>query len=283
LRLSINGWKKSGETGWLFGKLRQFRHSSFLMTPTVTLETKCWEGDWKRILASEHLRLLAERNVYPFSEKILMINNVKNPSVVSKHAERAIQQGWITKYIIVAEHAAEALDFFSISRKSIAELVGIFLCRSDFLLHYAGDCMPAAASDWVSRAVLLMSQDSRVQVCSLYPGEDHGGEKSGLVGETDDFYIGQGFSDQCYLVRTENFRQRIYNASHPASARYPRYGGELFEKRIDSWMQNNGHLQAAFKHAFYTHKNWPLPPHARLYRRLRKMEWFRKMYKWVAR
>jgi hypothetical protein len=261
------------------------------MTPTVTLETKCWEHDWKRILDDERLRLLVERNAYPFSEKILMINNVKNYSVVSKHAERAIQQGWLSKYIIVEEHAAEALDFFSISRKSlgigyrysIAELVSIFLCQTDFLLHFAGDCIPATTSDWVSRAVQLMSQDTRIKLCTLHPGKDPGGEKHGLVDETDDFYISRGFSDQCYLVRTEEFRQRIYNESHPASARYPRYGGELFEKRVDSWLRNNGHLAATYKHAYYIHKNWPLPPHARLYRRLRKTEWFQKIYKWVAR
>jgi hypothetical protein len=261
------------------------------MTPTVTLETKCWEHDWKRILDGERLRLLAERNVYPFSEKILMINNVKNYSVVSKCAERAIQQGWISKYIIVEEHAAEALDFFSVSRGSlgigypysIAELVGIFLCHSDFLLHYAGDCIPATTCDWVSRAVHLMSQDPRVKVCNLNPGEDYSEAKDGATEETDDFCIGYGFSDQCYLVHSREFRQRIYNESHPASARYPRYGGELFEKRINSWMRNNGHLRATYKHAHYIHKNWPLPPHARLYRHLRKTEWFRRIYKWVAR
>jgi hypothetical protein len=261
------------------------------MTPTVTLETKCWEGDWKHILEGEWLRLLAERNAYPFSEKILMVNNVKDRSVVSRQAERAVQRGWITKYIIVEEHAADALEYFSVSRESlgigypysIAELVGIFLCRSDFLLHYAGDCMPATASDWVSRAVALMSRDPRVKICNLYAGEDLGGKKPGLVDETDDFYIGQWCSDQCYLVRTADFRQRIYNESHPASARYPRYGGELFEKRVDSWLRNHGHLQAAFKHAHYVHKNWPLPFRARLRRRLQKREWFRKISQWVAR
>jgi hypothetical protein len=121
----------------------------------------------------------------PSAKKILMINNVKNCSVVSKYAERAVQKGWITRYIIVAEHAAEALDFFSVSRKSlgigypysIAELTGIFLCRSDFLLHYAGDCMPSATSDWVSRAMRLLSQDPRVKVCNLHPGENPGGGK----------------------------------------------------------------------------------------------------------
>jgi hypothetical protein len=261
------------------------------MTPTVTLETKCWEGDWKPILEGEWLRLLAERNAYPFSEKILMINNVKNCSVVSKHAERAIQKGWITRYIIVAEHAAEALDFFSVTRKSlgigypysIAELTGIFLCRSDFLLHYAGDCMPSATSDWVSRAMRLLSQDPRVKVCNLHPGENPGGEKTDSADETGGFSIGSGFSDQCYLVRTEEFRQRIYNETHPVSARYPRYGGELFEKRVDSWMQNHGHLRATFEQAHYLHKNWPLPFRARLHRRLQKRKWFRKISRWVAR
>jgi hypothetical protein len=233
-----------------------------------------------------------ERNVYPFSEKILMINNAKNYSVVSKCAERAIQQGWISKYVIVEEHAAEALDFFSISRKSlgigypysIAELVGIFLCRTDFLLHYAGDCMPTASSDWVSRSVHLMLQDPCVKVCNLDWEENHREAKGGAIEETDDLYITRGgFSDQCYLIRSKEFRQRIYNESNPASARYPRYGGELFEKRIDSWMHNNGHLRATYKHAYYIHKNWPLPPHARLYRRLRKTKCFQRIYKWVAR
>ena len=259
------------------------------MTPTVTLETKCWEHDWKRILEGERLRLLAERNAYPFSEKILMINNVKNVSVVSKHAERAIQQGWMTKYIIVEEHAAEALDFFRSAANRWASAIPIpspnwwafFLCRSDFLLHYAGDCMPAATRDWVSRAVRLMSQDSRVKVCNLHWDENHREAKSGATGETDDFYIGHGFSDQCYLVRTEEFRRRIYNESHPASARYPKYGGELFEKRVDSWMQNHGHLRATYKHGHYIHKNWPLPPLARLRRKLRKT-WTRKISPWFG-
>jgi hypothetical protein len=178
----------------------------------------------------------------------------------------------LTKYIIVEEHAAEALDFFSISRESlgvgyrysIAELVGIFLCRSDFLLHYAGDCMPAAASDWVSRAVRLMSQDSRIKVCSLNPGADYGGAEKQSTEQTEDFYIGKRFSDQCYLVRAEDFRGRIYNESHPDSTRYPKYGGELFEKRVFSWLRNNRHLGASYKHAYYIHKNWPLPPLARL-------------------
>ena len=256
------------------------------MTPKVTFETKCWEHDWRRILEGERLRLLSERNAYPFSEKNLMINNVKKPSVVSKHAERAIQQGWLTKYIIVEEHAAEALDFFSISRESlgvgypysIAELVGIFLCRSDFLLHFAGDCIPATTYDWVSKAMRLMSQGSRVKVCNLSWDENNDGAKNESTRKRM-ILPRSWFFRSMLLVRTEEFRQRIYNESHPASARYPKYGGELFERRVDSWMQNHGHLRATYKHGHYIHKNWPLPPLARLHRKLRKT-WSRKISQW---
>lgn len=259
------------------------------MTAAITLETKCWEHDWRRVLDGERLRLLAERNACPFNEKILMINNVRRPSVVVRHAERARQQGLISQYVMVEEHAAEALDFFAISRESlgvgyyysIAELVSLFLCRTDFLLHYAGDCIPAAAGDWVSGAVQLMSRDPRIKVCNLDWEENHREAKGGVIEETDDFFIGRGFSDQCYLVRAKDFRGRIYNETHPDSARYPRYGGELFEKRVDSWMRNHGHLRATWKHGHYLHKNWPLPPLARLHRKLRKT-WSR-ISPWLSR
>lgn len=235
------------------------------MQPTVTLETICWELDWRQILGGEHLRLLAERNPFPFSEKILMINNVRKPSIVARHADRAVQQGWITKYIVVAEHAAAALEFFAISRESlgvgyyysIAEFVALFLSRSDFHLYYTGDCLPVNTCDWVSPSLRLMAQDSRVKVCNTAWDDGAYGAKNESTEETADFYLGQGFSDQCYLVRTEDFRRRIYNESHPASARYPSYGGEPFEKRVDAWMRNHGHL--------------------RLHRRLSKLAWYRKI------
>jgi hypothetical protein len=259
------------------------------MENTVTLETKCWERDWKRILCGDRLRRLAERNAFPFSEKILFINNVKNYPLVCRHAERAMQQKHITRYVIVEEHAAAALDFFSLDRESlgagypysISELVSIFLCRSEFLLHYAGDCLPAGRCDWVSPAIQLMQRDRRIKVCNLTWNENYAEAKSESSGEVDDFYIGYGFSDQCYLIRAREFQAPIYNESHPDSARYPNYGGELFEKRVDAWMRNHGHLRATYKHASYIHKNAPLPLAQQL--KLIGTKCFRKAKKVMAR
>lgn len=69
------------------------------------------------------------------------------------------------------------------------------------------------------------------------------------------FYIGYGFSDQCYLINTEVFKDRIYGYHHPASDRYPSYGGELFEKRVDSFMRSLNKKRLVVKDVSYVSKN----------------------------
>jgi len=61
-----------------------------------------------------------------------------------------------------------------------------------------------------------------------------------------------------YLMRTSDFRSpSVYHETNPASARYPAYGGELFEKKVDSWMRNHGFHRLTYKHAAYSHRNFP--------------------------
>src|SRR5574344_2438379 len=56
--------------------------------------------------------------------------------------------------------------------------------------------------------------------------------------------LSYGFSDQCYLIRVDEFKRRIYNFKNEASERYPKYGGELFEKRVDAYLRDNRRLRA---------------------------------------
>ncbi|KAA6316250.1 hypothetical protein EZS27_033413 [termite gut metagenome] len=85
----------------------------------------------------------------------------------------------------------------------------------------------------------------------------NGAKKESIGEKTGNFYIGYGFSDQCYLVRTADFKAKIYDYSHPISKRYPKYGGELFEKRIDSFMRSKGRLHLTSTKETYIHKNFP--------------------------
>jgi hypothetical protein len=49
----------------------------------------------------------------------------------------------------------------------------------------------------------------------------------------------------------------MYNERHIDSERYPRYGGELFEKRVDAFMRNHNFMRITSKKASYRHHNFP--------------------------
>ena len=234
---------------------------------TVTLQTLCWERDWKRTLTTGRLQTLSEYNLFPFDRKTLLINKLGSYSRVSSLARAAIEKGWISDFIIVEEYADAALRFFDLTRDdlgkgyvySIAELVGIYICNSDFLLFYMADCMPVERCDWIPAAMNMLAIDERIKVANLLWNGNYEGAKQESLMETEAFFIGQGFSDQCYLIRPGDFRKPIYGYQHPASERYPEYGGDTFEKRVDSWMRCHGYLRATYKHASYLHRNLPPP------------------------
>ena len=114
---------------------------------SVTFETKCYEKDWEIVLRTGRLAAMIARNRFDFAERILYINNVADPEKVRYYAERLKQSGVITEHILVDEYADEALAFFGLDRESfkggyyysIQELVGIYRCRSEYLLHFSGD------------------------------------------------------------------------------------------------------------------------------------------------
>ncbi|SIR34073.1 MULTISPECIES: glycosyltransferase family 2 protein [unclassified Paenibacillus] len=234
-----------------------------LLKPGVTFETKCYEEDWRELLQTDRLRRTIERHAFPFAEKVLYINNVSRPELVARHAQRLVDEGVLTSYAVVEACSGEALDFFGLSEDSfaggyyysIAELVAIYRCRTEYLLHYSGDSMLGDTLPWISPSLERMRAQPALVCASPVPSGDEEGARQEALTADKDFYIGYGFSDQCYLVRTEDFRARIYGESHPASARYPSYGGELFEKRVDSWMRNNGYMRLVYRHGSYIHQN----------------------------
>jgi hypothetical protein len=234
---------------------------------TVTLQTNCWERDWREVLATDRLRIMGERNDFPFARKTLLINSKDHLSQIIPLARSAVGKGWITDFTVVEEHADDALRFFGLTRAelgraygySISEWVGIYLCDSDYLLYYMGDCLPARRQAWIPAALGVFAARPEVRVANLLWNGKTDEARAESSDQTEDFFLGCGFSDQCYLVRAADFRQRIYGYSHPASARYPAYAGESFEKRIDSWMHCHSFLRATYKHASYEHRHVPPP------------------------
>lgn len=227
----------------------------------VTFETKCYENDWEKILSGDYLQKMITRNQFNFAETILYINNVSDPERVSAHAQMFVDKKILTAYKLVDSHAEEALRFFNLQRDdfqggyfySIAELVSIYLTKTPYLLHFSGDSTLEGDFSWIDEAIIRMESDRSIKAANPVWNRRTEEARQEAVEEDHIFFKGLGFSDQCYLIKTEDFKQRIYHERHPESERYPDYGGELFEKRVDAWLRNSRYWRITYKHGSYIH------------------------------
>jgi hypothetical protein len=232
---------------------------------SITFATNCWERDWDILLKTGFLKNKISRCQCTFSKKILLINNVKDRMEVEKYSKKMVNKGVITDYFFVEDFVNEALESFQLSKKALGkgyyysnhELVGIYLCDTDYLVYFTDDTWLDKKIDWIEPALNELEKNGNYKVANPVWNRKDDEAKRESLSEIKDFYVGFGFSDQCFLVRTKDFKAPIYNESNPLSERYPKYGGETFEKRVDSWMRNHNYHRLTFKHGYYIHKDFP--------------------------
>ena len=232
----------------------------------LTFETKVWENDWEYVLKNNYIDKMIANCNYKVDRKHIIINNIKNRKEVEKHCEIKIKEGIIDDFYCVEDYSDKVLDFFEIDINSfkggyiysIAELLGIYLCKTEFLLHFSSDSyLKKNNYNWIEEGIKIMQNNPDIIVANPTWNKKYAEAKSESSGEINNFFVGTGFSDQCYLIKNESFRKNIYNEKNKLSERYPEYGGELFEKRVDSFMKNNNKLRITHKNDFYISKNFP--------------------------
>ncbi|KLT71046.1 hypothetical protein [Flavobacterium sp. ABG] len=232
----------------------------------ITFETKVWEQDWKYILTGDYLDKMIRNCNCQFAEKVLFINNVKELDEVVKYANKKINEGVLDRFYIVEEYASKALDYFGLNKDSfdggyyysISELVSIYLCSTDYLLHFSSDSfIKDSNKNWICDAIKVFEEREDIIVANPTWNYSYEEAKAESLFELENFYVSYGFSDQCYLIKSEVFKKNIYGEKNAASERYPKYGGELFEKRVDSFMRNNAFLRLTSKEVSYVHVNFP--------------------------
>lgn len=226
------------------------------MFPTVTFATACWERDWRLILLDpRYLRMnQIENHHFPFAEKLLIINNVKDVNqVLSCAANKVIRP-------IIAQ---DVLSFFDLDKSdfnewqyynALAPLNAIYHCKTDYLLYLTGDVFLPKPVNWIPQAIRFMEKNRNIKVANLTWNYNYHEAKKESYRSTWNFYVSNnGFSDQMFLVRAADFRAPIYSEVRGDASHYPR--GDVFEKRVFSYMKNRGFERITYKKGSYIHEN----------------------------
>jgi hypothetical protein len=237
---------------------------------SVTFATYCYEKDWPFILQHpEYLPVRQiQRNCYPFAERLLVINNVNSKSLADVHraAVRHLDDATLTRIVFAEEIAADALAFFQLERadfasdaiyyNTLAPLAAIYSCKTDYLLFMSGDTSLEKPVEWIEEALCLMKKENLYKVANLTWNDKYKEAKREAEGMDGPFHVAsRGFSDQMFLVRTEDFRQPIYREIHPESHHFP--WGDIFEKRAFSAMLYRGWKRLTYSGGSYRHQNFP--------------------------
>jgi len=225
----------------------------------ITFETGCYEKDYRYVLTDYNIGNMTEGWHYAFDRIIVLINNVKNIDDAKKRADKLKT---IDDYFVVADYEDKALAYFGLTKDdfkdgwnySATPLVGLYLCETRWLFHCTEDVFPLMDdSVWIQTAMRIIDETDKIFVANPIWDWKHSEAKKETVQETKDWYIGTGFSDQCYLIKSENKDRIDLTTKHYTGLKYPKYAGESFEKKMNAYMRNNGLYRITYKNGAYHH------------------------------
>lgn len=169
---------------------------------TITFVTTCWEYDWEILLTTNKLNTMIERCNYSFDKKILLINNVKDIDAVSYYAQVKVDEKIIDAFYISDYYSNEALAHFAIDKASfnggyyysIANLVSIYLCDTDYLVYFTGDTvMSANHGNWIGDSIKILEVNRNVKVANPCWNFDYDMAKKESFTELGKFYVSCAF------------------------------------------------------------------------------------------
>ena len=232
------------------------------MSEKVSLFVNCFERDYRQVLAADFMRRKAAQFKFPFSKRIVTINNVDDKQAALKMARAAVERGEIVGFIEVDKELPRALKACGISPWQLGRvrhyidfaLVSVVAASPGYLLYCCAEVDLTEGFNWVSPALKKFKEDSAYLVANpCWESDPEGAERESLRRDGA-YWVGEGFSDQCFLVDAEKLAAPIYGFTHPAGARYPMSDiGDIFEKRVDAYMRLHGFLRLSDSRAFYRH------------------------------
>jgi hypothetical protein len=242
----------------------------------VTFFTNCYEGDWDAIINQGGFIRKLENLNYPFLKKYLIITNVNNRELVEENAKKLKDNGIIDGYYFTEDFSSKVLEFFNIDENSfdggywysIGPLSSIYLCETEYMVYLTGDSLTENGNyDWITNGIEIIKSDINVKVVNPVWNLQYSAAKDDenyyislgnvLIKKHNDWSYGMGFSDQCFLIPTNEFKKQIYNEHNEMSdIQYAKYAGECFEKRVSSYLKNNKFYRITSSNTTYYTPRW---------------------------
>lgn len=209
---------------------------------------------------------------HDFSVKRVLVNYVASRSHVLALAQACSRLKILDDLVFIEDLLPGALDRFHLSRNNFShssltmtrgQLVGLHVATTSHLVHFTADSriVQPASVDWIKSGTDLMAADRRILSCT--PSWElarndrvvgNAGAREEAIWQTGEWMVGRGFSDNCYLVEVNRMREVDLNQEHEDSDRYPKYAGNSFERRVNSFMMVGGFFRACHKSVFYRHE-----------------------------
>ncbi len=244
------------------------------MSKLVSFFVNCFERDYRQVLAPGFMAAKAAQFKYPFTRRVVTVNNVNDRGEARRLAQAAVDRCEIDAYLEVDKELSHALGVCGLSMRQLGlirhyidfALVAVNAACPGYLLYCCAEVEQDACFDWVTPALAKMEQDPRYLVANPSWASDPEGACRESIGREGPHWVGRGFSDQCFLVDARRLARPVYGYTHPDGARYPMSDlGDIFEKRIDAFMRKEGLLRITDSRVSYTHHgieglNYPKAP-----------------------
>jgi hypothetical protein len=224
----------------------------------VSFSINIYEGNYKKVLLDGFLKQQLDIIDYDFCSKNITMTDIGDAqdAIEFIHSQFPDFMVYDTKL-----DCDKVLNNFNLKKEdinptyySIQHFNQIYHNDSDYHFNISSDCpLQIYDKNFIDDAIKIMEENDKI--ISAIPSwnqffEDRKSESFAQIGN---FYVVDGFADQMYLIKMSEFKRDIYHCNHPKSERYPPYGGNSFEKRIDSYMNTFDKYRITHSKSYYIH------------------------------
>lgn len=215
---------------------------------SISFCTAVCHKDWKALLCEGLLESRLYNIGYEFDEVNVFVNNVDDVKGVMNVANSL---DFVNRVFDSASIKDEVLGFFDVEMGdevwySVAPFSAIYYSRCEYIFFITPDSDVQTRDTSFVQDSMEVLKDPVVLTTPSWQGRVDGGL----------WKMDQTISDQCFMMKSDVARSKIYNESTDKIEKYPVRAGESFEKRLCAYIRAKNLKRAIHTKSHYIHKNF---------------------------